>query len=204
MNFIFNNYRYSFTVELKSINKEQKEMLLKQSLMLITLMILMQGCLAFHTVSYEVILNDEKSGTVNLQVSDIKSDALNVSELEEDKNQLFNFILKSDDFIQQMKAEGQNISDRRLFVSEGKLNGTLSYTFSDISVVEGIQYQEPFYFLTLSLEDSVVSTNGEVIFSEGLKRIMWDNSIKTLKFEMFSADVENDSLVELTKYFEEK
>jgi len=83
------------------------------------------------------------------------------------------------------------------------LNGNLSYSFTDISTVEGIQYQEPFYFLTLSLEDSVVSTNGEVIFSEGRKRIMWDNSIKTLKFEMFSADVEESNLVDLTKYFEE-
>jgi hypothetical protein len=170
---------------------------------LFVLLVMLQGCIVFHTVSYEVNLNDEKSGTVNLQVYDIKSDAVNVSELEEDKNQLFNFILKSDDFIQQMKDEGQNITNRNLYVSEGKLNGNLSYSFTDISTVEGIQYQEPFYFLTLSLEDSVVSTNGEVIFSEGRKRIMWDNSIKTLKFEMFSADVEQSNLVDLTKYFEE-
>jgi hypothetical protein len=170
---------------------------------LFVILVMLQGCIVFHTVSYEVNLNDEKSGTVNLQVYDIKSDAVNVSELEEDKNQLFNFILKSDDFIKQMKEEGQNITDRNLYVSEGKLNGNLSYSFSDISTVEGIQYQEPFYFLTLSPEDSVVSTNGEVIFSEGRKRIMWDNSIKTLKFEMFSADVEESNLVDLTKYFEE-
>jgi len=31
-----------------------------------------------------------------------------------------------------------------------------------------------------------------------------DNSLKTLKFEMFSADVESGSLVELTKYLEEE
>lgn len=168
------------------------------------LCVLVQGCLVFHTVSYEVNLEGENSGTVNMQVSDIRSDAANVSALEEDKNQLFVFMLKSDDFIQQLKAEGKIVSDRKLYVSNKKLNGSLSYSFSDISTVEGIQYQEPFYFLTLNPGDSVISTNGEVISSEGLKRIMWDNTMKTLKFEMFSADVENGSLVDLTKYLEQE
>jgi len=177
---------------------------IKKLLSLIILALSFQGCLVFHTVSYEVNLDDENSGTVNMKVTDIKSNAMNVSELDEDKNQLFDFILKSDDFIKQMRNEGKDISDRKLFVSEGKLNGSLAYSFSDISRVEGILYQEPFYFLTLGLEDSVISTNGEVVVSEGLKRIMWDNSIKTLKFEMFSADVESDNLVDLGKYLNEE
>jgi hypothetical protein len=179
-------------------------MLIKKSLLLFLLIILMQGCLVFHTVSYEINLTDEKSGTVKMQISDIRSDALNVSELEEDKDQLFNFMLKSDDFVQQMKDEGKDITDRRLSKSEEKLNGGLIYSFTDISKVEGIVYQEPFYYLTLSVEDSIISTNGEVIVSEGHKRIMWDNSLKTLTFKMFSADVESGSLVELSKYIEEE
>ncbi len=82
--------------------------------------------------------------------------------------------------------------------------GTIKYSFDDVSKVEGIVYQEPFYFITIPLEDSIVSTNGEVIVSEEHKRIMWDNSIKTLKFEMFSANVESDNLVELSKYLDEE
>ncbi len=163
----------------------------------------MQGCLVFHTVSYEVNLDDEKSGTVILNVSDIRSDAMNTSELEEDKNQLFNFILESDEFVQQMSEEGKFILDRKLFISDGKLSGTLKYSFDDVSKVEGIVYQEPFYFITIPLEDSIISTNGEVIISEGHKRIMWDNTIRTLKFKMFSVDVNKGSLVELTKYLED-
>ena len=179
-------------------------MLITKFFILISLTIIMQGCLVFHTVSYEVNLDDEKSGTVTMQVNDIRSDAMNVSELEEDKKQLFNFIWKSDEFVEQMKDEGKSISDRQLYVSEETLNGTLKYTFQDISNVEGIMYQEPFYFLTLSLEDSIISTNGEVVVSEGHKRIMWDNSLNTLKFKMFSANVENSSLVGLSKYLEEE
>lgn len=80
----------------------------------------------------------------------------------------------------------------------------LNYTFDDISNVEGIVYQEPFYFITIPLEDSIVSTNGEIITSESHKRIMWDNTIRTLKFEMFSTNVEKGSLVKLTQYLEEE
>jgi hypothetical protein len=173
-------------------------------LSLFILSILLQGCLVFHTVSYEVNLESENSGTVNMQVNDIRSDALNVSELEEDKKQLFNFIWKSDDFVQQLKEERKFVTDRQLFASNGKLNGSLSYEFNDITTVEGIQYQEPYYFLTVAVEDSIISTNGEVIISEGIKRIMWDNTMKTLKFEMFSAEVESGSLVELSQYLDEQ
>ena len=180
---------------------------MKNSIKIITLLFLavnLQGCIVFNTVSYEVKLNDDRTGSVNLQVNDIKSDALNVSELDEDKNQLFNFMLKSDDFIEQMKEEGKFITDRQLYIADDKLNGKLSFDFNDISTVEGIQYQEPFYFLTIGLEDSIVTTNGEIIYSEGLKRIMWDNSITTLTFEMFSADVDGGSLVDLKKYLDNK
>ena len=179
-------------------------MLLRKLLVLIPLVILMQGCLVFHSVSYEIIMADKKSGTVTIQVSDIRSDAMNTSELEEDKKQLFQELLKGDDFVKQMSDEGKNILNRQLYLSNDKLNGTVKYSFEDVAKVEGIVYQEPFYFITIPLEDSIVSTNGEVIISEGHKRIMWDNSIKTMKFEMFSADVSKGSLVELTKYLEEE
>ena len=179
-------------------------MSIKTLLTLLLLIFTLQGCLVFHTVSYEVNLNDAMEGTVTVNVSDIRSDAMNTSELEEDKKQLFQELLKSDEFVKQMSEEGKYILDRKLFISEGRLNGLIKYSFDDVSKVEGIVYQEPFYFITIPLEDSIVSTNGEVIISAGHKRIMWDNSIKTLKFEMFSADVESGSLVELTKYLEEE
>ncbi len=179
-------------------------MTIKNFLLIFILTIFAQGCLVFHSASYEVNVDSDLSGKVEVNIKDIRSDAMNSSELSEDKNQLFQHMLKSDEFIEQMKAEGKNIFDRNLFVSGGKLIGTVQYTFDDISKVEGIVYEEPFYFLTLGLEDSVISTNGEIVLSENHKRIMWDNSVKTLKFEMFSANVENSSLVELSKYLEEE
>jgi hypothetical protein len=179
-------------------------MLVKKFLLLIFLIISLQGCLVFHSVSYEINMADGKSGTVIIKVTDIRSDAMNTTELEEDKKQLFEELAKGDDFVTQMRDEGKNILDRQLYVSNDKLNGSVKYSFDDVSKVEGIVYQEPFYFITINPADSIISTNGEVIVSESHKRIMWDNSIKIMKFEMFSADVSSGNLVDLTKYLEEK
>ena len=102
-----------------------------------------------------------------------------------------------------MKEEERNILARELSVTDGKLNGSVKYSFNNISSVENFVYQDPFYFVTLELQDSIISTNGEVVISENHKRIMWDKSIKNLKFEMFSTKTEGSNLVELVQYFDQ-
>ena len=175
----------------------------KKIIIFFILLLFLQGCLVFHSVSYEINLSDSTSGNVVIEVNDIRSDAMNTSDLEADKKQLFQDLLNSDDFVEQMQDEGKNILERKLYVSKGKLNGVVKYSFDDVSNVEGIIYQEPFYFITIQSEDSIISTNGEVILSEGYKRIMWDNSIETMKFEMFSTNTDGSSLVDLVRYLEE-
>ena len=166
------------------------------------LIFLTQGCLLMHSVSYEIKPDGNGNGTAVLTIEDIRSDALDAYELKEDKKNLFEFMYKSNDFKEQMKDEGKKINSRELFVEDGKLNAIIKFSFDDIEIVEGIIYEEPFYFLTLSPEDSIISTNGEVIVSDEYKRIMWDNTVKVLKFKMFSDDVDNGNLVGLAQYYE--
>jgi hypothetical protein len=166
------------------------------------LVFLTQGCLLMHSVSYEIKPNGNDNGTAVLTVEDIRSDALDATELNEDKKNLFEFMYKSDDFIEQMKDEGKKINSRELYVENEKLNGIVKFGFDDIEIVEGIIYEEPFYFLTLSPQDSIISTNGEIIVSDEYKRIMWDNTVEVLKFKMFSDDVDSGNLVRLAQYYE--
>ena len=165
------------------------------------LIFLTNGCLIIHTVEYEVTPKSPTSGMAILTVEDIKSDAINSSELDEDKKNLFDFMYKSDEFVDQMKEEGKTIKSRELIVVDGKLNGKITFDYDDIQIVEGIVYEEPFYYLTLSPEDSVISTNGELIRSDMHKRIIWDNSIKVLKFKMFSDKVEGQNLLGMAQYY---
>ncbi len=164
--------------------------------------ILMNGCLLFHSISYEIKPDGMGGGNATVLIEDIRSDAINTNELNEDKKNLFEFMYKSDEFIDQMKGEGKDIQNRNIIIEDGKLNGLINFNFDDIELVEGIIYEEPFYYLTLSREDSVISTNGEVIISDNHKRILWDNSIKVLKFKMFSDIVEKDKLIGMAQYYE--
>ncbi len=170
-------------------------------LFVISLMFITNGCLLFHSVQYEITPVDGRSGSAILTVEDIRSDAINSTELDEDKKNLFDFMLKSDEFIKQMKGEGKTIKSRELIVKGEKLIGKIVFEYDDIETVEGIVYEEPFYYLTLSPADSIISTNGEVIRSDIHKRVIWDNSIKVLKFKMFSDRVEGQNLLGMAQYY---
>ena len=167
-----------------------------------SLVFLTQGCLLFHSVSYKVELDGTTSGTATVLVADIRSDAMNSEELDSDKKNLFDFILDSDDFITLMEDEGEFITSRELFNDDGMLSGNATFSFDDITNVEGIIYEEPFYFLTINPEDSILETNGEVIISKDYKRIIWDDTFKTLKFKMFSEDFEGKSLTGMLQFYE--
>lgn len=171
---------------------------------LFVLTFLLNGCLTFNTISYEVHLSPDGDGTVNVFVNDIRSDSFNQKELDEDKMNLFDFLLKSENFIKQMKDEGKFIATRELYIEDGKLNGKIEYSFDEINSVEGIVYESPYYFLTVAPSDSILSTNGQVMVSEDYKRIVWDNSIKVLKFKMFVAKTENSNLTSMAQFYKEK
>ena len=165
------------------------------------LALVMQGCLHFNTASYKINLNGQDSGSVEVVVKDIKSDAINSKELAEDKKNLFDYALKGEDFIERMESEGKFITDRKLQIQNDKLFAVINYDFKNINDVEGIVYEDPFYYLTLEPGDSVVSTNGKIIESKDYKRIIWDNSIDTLEFEMFSDDTDAGNLTSMAAYF---
>ena len=172
------------------------------SFMIILLISCMNGCLIFNTVSYEIKLNPDKSGTTTVRVNDIRSNAKTDENFEEDKNNLFSYMLKSNEFLESMKKNRKNIIKRELFLNGDTLMGRAVYKFDNIKGIEGIEYEGGFYYLTLGVDDSVVSTNGEIIKSEDYKRILWDSKINPLKFEMFSFSFDKDPYKKLAPYYD--
>lgn len=166
----------------------------------ISLLLIANGCLIFHSVSYEINPGKDNGGSAVVTIEDIRTDAMNSDELNLDKENLFEFIYSSDDFVNQMKDEGKVITSRELFVEGDKLSGKIYFSFSDIELVEGIIYDDPFYFLTIPPEDSIIYTNGEILVSDQHKRIIWDNSIEVLKFTMFSDEVESENLIGMAQF----
>jgi len=158
------------------------------------------GCLVYQKVSYEITVDGNKSGEAKVTFFDLKSDALGNKEFTEDKDNLFNKLLKSDEFLLSQKSEGKEVTYRKLFLQDKKLNGEVSFKFQDVNVVEGIQFQDGYYFLTVEEGDSIISTNGTVVPLNKFKRIIWEGNEKVLKFEMLT-DVNLSDLRELAPFY---
>jgi len=76
--------------------------------------------------------------------------------------------------------------------------------FDDVRKVEGISFEDGFYYMTLDLEDSVYSTNGEIIYSDEYKRIVWDKNVKTLLFDMIAIDYDDMYYKDLAPFYKEE
>lgn len=163
----------------------------------------LNGCIVFHKVSYVVNLDTPNSGIATVTAYDMRSNAGTNKDFNEDKTNLFQYMLKSKEFVVQQKMQGKDITSRKLYVEDDKLIGVGTYKFGNVGAVEGIKYQGGFHYLNLALSDSVMDTNGEIIRSNDYKRIMWDSTFKTLKFTMFSFSFEHNNSRSLAPYYKQ-
>ena len=84
------------------------------------------------------------------------------------------------------------------------LLGKAHINLMTIGAVEGIKYEGGFHYLNLGLDDSVISTNGEIIRSKDYKRIVWDSTFQELKFTMFSNDLNGSQYKSLAPFYDGK
>ena len=162
------------------------------------------GCIVFNNVSYEITINEDGTGTAMLLIEDINTDASTKEAIDEDVKSILEHGLKSQQFVDDMKSEGKIIVSRNVLVENEKLNSVVTYQFSEISRVEGMQFDDPFYYLTIPVEDSIISTNGQVTKTAEYQRIVWDKSIKTLRFKMYSDDTNREGLTSLAKFYQKE
>lgn len=162
------------------------------------------GCIVFNNVSYEVKINEDGFGTASLIIEDINTDAINNEAIDEDVKSILEHGLKSQQFVEDMKSEGKKIILRDVVIENEKLNAVVNYEFDDITRVEGMQFEDPYYYLTIPVEDSIISTNGQVTKTAEYQRIVWDKSIDVLKFKMFSDNTNREGLTSLAKFFQKE
>jgi len=151
-----------------------------------------------------VNINEDGTGVAKLSIEDINSDASTKEALDEDVKNILEYALTSKEFIDGLEAEGKRTVSRNIYVEGEKLNATISYSFVDISRVEGMQFEDPYYYLTIPVEDSIISTNGQITKTAEYQRIVWDKSIKILKFKMYSDDTNREGLTSLAKFYQKE
>lgn len=172
--------------------------------LLLLFVVQLTGCIVFNNVSYEVKINHDGSGTVTLFIEDINTDASTNEAIDEDVKSILEHGWKSQQFVDDMKSEGKYITERKLMLENDRLNAIVSYKFNEISRVEGMQYDDPYYYLTVPVEDSIISTDGQIIKTTEYQRIVWDKSVSILKFKMFSDDTDRKGLTSLAKFYKKE
>ncbi len=183
----------------------KKSFSILQIIIPLLILIFFNGCLTFHKVSYIVKLINPNEGTVNLTAYDIRSTAKDKKEFEQDKDNLFKYMLLSSQFLKDQQVQGKDVISRKLYIQDGELIGQGEYKFTDIKNVEGMKYEGGFHYLNLSLNDSVISTNGEIVKSKNYKRIMWDSTYTELKFTMLgNSFTSGGPFKSLAPYFNKK
>jgi hypothetical protein len=172
-----------------------------KTLLLILFALQLTGCIVFKSVSYEVTVNSDGTGTALVIIEDINTDATTKETIDNDVKSILEHGLKSQAFVDDMKSEGKIIKSRNVIVEKEKLIAIVGYEFSDISKVEGMQFDDPYFYLTIPASDSIISTNGQVTKTTEYQRIVWDKSITTLKFKMYSDDTNREDLKSLAPYY---
>jgi len=71
--------------------------------------------LSLPKISYEIVISDDKSGTANIYITDITSDATDNDAFKQDTSALFTFMQKSDEFIEDMKPKDGSLLIANLF-----------------------------------------------------------------------------------------
>ncbi|HEX2867695.1 MAG TPA: hypothetical protein VHO03_11675 [Ignavibacteriales bacterium] len=160
------------------------------------------GCLVGNRIVYNIVPNKGGSGTAAVYYMNIRSDAADDRQFQEDQKLLFDYMLKSREFLKERRDKGQDIISRNLYLENGHLNGKAVYKFDKLTDVEKtLSYEDGFYFLTLALDDSVITTNGEIIKSSNYKRILWDDRVDTLKFAISIEPAQGTETKDLAPYY---
>ncbi len=195
--------RQRLYIKFKNLEKYE-EPVMKYGIFIISgifLVLSLSGCIDFYKVHYEINLETPDKGTATVHIYDLRSDAVKPNDFETDKQNIFEFALKSDDFLKSMKQEGKDIQSRELYVVGDTLDANVVYKFNSITDVENMQHDSGFFYLTLEPGDSVIATNGQIITSKDRKRILWDKSEKNLMFEMMSNTFNSDSAYKMLGTF---
>ena len=170
----------------------------------ISISFFISGMSYFSPDPYELNIENGFEGKGTIRIYDIRSDGETDEEFAEDKNTLFDYIYKSEQFLTDMKSEGKDITSRRLYVKDSLLDGEVKLNFNDVKDIETIAFEDGFYYLTMEPDDSIYSTNGEIINNDEYKRIVWDKSVKTLLFEIVATDYDDNIYKELAPYYKEE
>jgi hypothetical protein len=159
----------------------------------------LSGCLTYKAVKYEIEFDEDfKNGFIKVTYYDIMSSEKETDKQEEDFRELVK-LAEEKDFLLDSMEDGVYVTERKIFMEEGRINGSFTGFFRRLKIDSGtLKANENERTISLEkYENDVIETNGQITESTDNCIITWPKDARNLTFKItHSIDEETYSLLD--------
>jgi hypothetical protein len=150
---------------------------------LLTLALVLCGCLFVRETEHRVKLNDDGSGEAQLRLVDIRSDGATDSAVTADLNDMLASF--ESDLEDEFARRGRTLQAKRLLVQGDTLHAELQYAFRRLSAIEGLMVTPDELAIIVGPEREIVRTNGTVRpWQQNSLKISWPRDAERMLYRI--------------------
>lgn len=171
---------------------------------LLLMPLFLSGCLTFKTVEYDLIVNKDLSAKGKVIFKGIGSDVVDTEQRKLDLEGLYDYGLKSQDFIKDRKAEGKSVTSRKLYLKDDLLIAEIEFTVKHVGEIEGFYINDSFIYIDVDKDSELISANGEVNTYGGGKQVLWKKGPGKIEYSVSVFNDEQWAPFSLTQEYKNK
>ncbi|MBN8705819.1 MAG: hypothetical protein J0L62_08075 [Bacteroidetes bacterium] len=155
---------------------------MKAKLLVFLAPLFVTGCLTFKTVEYDLTVNKDLSAKGKVIFRGIGSDVVDAEQRALDLEGLYDYGLKSQDFIKDRKTEGKIVTGRKLYVKDDLLVAEIDFTVKHVGEIEGFYINDNFIYIDVDKDSELNAANGDVNIYGGGKQVLWKKGAGKIKY----------------------
>lgn len=144
------------------------------------------GCLVIRVTEQHIRLNKDGSGSAVLRLIDLRSDAQTDSGMFHDYGTMMGAL--DEERVKDFEGRDRRLTGDKFTVHGDTLIGEVTYQFSSLSAIDGLNVTDDRLFIIIAEGDEVVNTNGKVEpWGHTGTRIVWDRKATLLRYQIRQA-----------------
>jgi len=177
---------------------------MKVKWLLLLLPFLFTGCLTFKTVEYDLTITKDLSPKGKVIFRGIGSDVVDSDQRKLDLEGLYDYGLKSQDFVKDRKAEGKTVTGRKLYLKDDLLVAEIEFTVKHVGEIEGFYINDSYIYIDVDKDSELNAANGEVNSYGGGKQVLWKKGPGKIQYSVSVFNDEQWAPFSLTQEYKNK
>ncbi len=158
------------------------------ALWLFLVALMFPGCLVVRITEQRIRLNKDGSGSAVLRLTDLRSDARTDSGAFRDYGTMMGAL--DQEKVKDFEGRERRLTGKRFMVHGDTLIAEVTYQFSSLGSIDGLNVTDDMLFIIVAEGDEVVKTNGKVeSWGHTGTRIVWDRNATSLVYQIRQAFV---------------